>query len=241
MNNKRTQSLGENFDGWRFAFSEVFAEAGSPGAYYNAPAFDGSRPGVFYLNLRNTAEVARFGMRTLAYHEAIPGHHFQIALQQEMTGVPTFRKILPFTAFSEGWALYAERLAWEEGFQSQPLDNLGRLQAEMFRAVRLVVDTGMHDKRWTREQAIAYMLEKTGMPETDVVAEIERYLVMPGQALAYKVGMNKLLELRARAQAALGPKFALRDFHDLVLTGGDLPLALLERRVDAWIGQQAAK
>lgn len=213
----------------------VFREKTAPGAYYNPPAFDGSRPGIFYINLRNTAEVAKFGMRTLAYHEAIPGHHFQTTIQQELTGVPTFRKILPFTAFSEGWALYTERLAWEVGFQDAPLDNLGRLQAEMFRAVRLVVDTGMHDQRWTREQAIAYMLDKTGMPETDVVAEIERYLVMPGQALAYKVGMNKILELRARAQAALGPKFALRDFHDLVLTGGDLPLALLERRVDAWI------
>lgn len=235
--------IGEHFNvrpkmGVKVERVPEFREKTAPGAYYNPPAFDGSRPGIFYINLRNTAEVAKFGMRTLAYHEAIPGHHFQTTIQQELTGVPTFRKILPFTAFSEGWALYTERLAWEIGFQDQPLDNLGRLQAEMFRAVRLVVDTGMHDKRWTREQAIAYMLDKTGMPETDVVAEIERYLVMPGQALAYKVGMNKILELRARAQAELGPKFALRDFHDLVLTGGDLPLALLERRVDAWIEQK---
>lgn len=232
--------IGEHFNvrpkmGVKVERVPEFREKTAPGAYYNPPAFDGSRPGIFYINLRNTAEVAKFGMRTLAYHEAIPGHHFQTTIQQELAGVPTFRKILPFTAFSEGWALYTERLAWEIGFQDQPLDNLGRLQAEMFRAVRLVVDTGMHDQRWTREQAIAYMLDKTGMPETDVVAEIERYLVMPGQALAYKVGMNKILELRARAQEALGPKFALRDFHDLVLTGGDLPLALLERRVDAWI------
>lgn len=218
-----------------------FREKTAPGAYYNPPAMDGSRPGVFSINLRNTAEVARFGMRTLAIHEAIPGHHFQTTIQQELTGVPTFRKVLPFTAFSEGWALYTERLAWEIGLQDDPLDNLGRLQGEMFRAVRLVVDTGLHDKRWTREQAIAYMLEKTGMPETDVVAEIERYLVMPGQALAYKVGMNKILALREKAKEALGPKFRLSEFHDLVLTGGDLPLALLERRVDAWIGQQAAK
>jgi uncharacterized protein (DUF885 family) len=218
-----------------------FRQATAPGAYYNPPAMDGSRPGIFSINLRSTAEIARFGMRTLAIHEAIPGHHFQTTIQQELTGVPTFRKVLPFTAFSEGWALYSERLAWEIGLQDDPLDNLGRLQAEMFRAVRLVVDTGLHDKRWTREQAIAYMLEKTGMPETDVVAEIERYLVMPGQALAYKVGMNKILALREKAKAALGPKFKLSDFHDLVLTGGDLPLALLERRVDAWIGQQAAK
>lgn len=216
-----------------------FREKTAPGAYYNTPAMDGSRPGIFYINLRNTDEVARFGMRTLAYHEAIPGHHFQTTIQQELAGVPTFRKVLGFTAFSEGWALYTERLAWEIGFQAQPLDNLGRLQAEMFRAVRLVVDTGLHDQRWTREQAIAYMLEKTGMPETDVVAEIERYLVMPGQALAYKVGMNKILALREKARAALGPKFDLRAFHDFVLTGGDLPLALLERRVDSWIGEQA--
>ncbi len=212
-----------------------FREKTAPGAYYNPPAFDGSRPGIFYINLRNTAEVARFGMRTLAYHEAIPGHHFQTTIQQELTGVPMFRKVLPFTAFSEGWALYTERLAWEMGFQKDPLDNLGRLQAEMFRAVRLVVDTGMHAKRWTREQSIAYMLEKTGMPETDVVAEIERYLVNPGQALAYKVGMNKILELRERAKLALGDKFSLSRFHDFVLTGGDMPLTQFEARIDGWI------
>lgn len=215
-----------------------FREKTAPGAYYNPPAFDGSRPGVFYINLRNTAEVAKFGMRTLAYHEGIPGHHFQIALQQELTGVPTFRKVLPFTAYAEGWALYSERLAWEAGFQKAPLDNLGRLQAEMFRSVRLVVDTGMHYKHWTREQAIAYMLEKTGMPETDVVAEIERYLVMPGQALAYKVGMNKILELRERAKTELGTKFDIKAFHDVVLTGGSMPMALLEQRVDQWIVRQ---
>ena len=219
----------------------TFREKTAPGAYYNPPAFDGSRPGIFYANLRNVAEVQKFGMRTLAYHEAIPGHHFQIAIQQEMTGVPTFRKVLPFTAFSEGWALYAERLAWEMGYQKQPLDNLGRLQAEMFRAVRLVVDTGMHHKRWTREQAIEYMMDKTGMPETDVVAEIERYLVMPGQALAYKVGMNKILELRERAKTELGPKFDLKRFHDLVLGGGAMPMTLLEQRVDAWIETERAR
>jgi uncharacterized protein (DUF885 family) len=215
----------------------TFREATAPGAYYNGPAFDGSRPGIFYINLRDTGEVAKFGMRTLAYHEAIPGHHFQIAIQQELTGVPIFRKVLPFTAYAEGWALYSERLAWEAGFQKAPLDNLGRLQAEMFRAVRLVVDTGLHDKRWTREQAIAYMLEKTGMPETDVVAEIERYLVMPGQALAYKVGMNKILELRDNAKKQLGTKFDLKAFHDVVLTGGSMPMALLEQRVKQWVAK----
>ncbi|GAA4863383.1 DUF885 domain-containing protein [Luteimonas vadosa] len=216
----------------------AFREKTAPGAYYNAPAFDGSRPGIFHINLRDLGEIQKFGMRTLAYHEAIPGHHFQIAIQQELTGVPTFRRVLPFTAFSEGWALYAERLAWELGFQERPLDNLGRLQGELFRAVRLVVDTGMHHKRWTREQAIDYMTDKTGMPQSDVVAEIERYLVMPGQALAYKVGMNKILELRARATAALGDKFDIRRFHTLVLTGGPMPMTLLERRVDAWIAAE---
>jgi uncharacterized protein (DUF885 family) len=240
------QGLGSTFNvrpkaGVKVERVPVFREKTAPGAYYNPPAFDGSRPGIFYINLRNTAEVARFGMRTLAYHEGIPGHHFQTTIQQELTGVPTFRKVLPFTAFSEGWALYTERLAWEMGFQDQPLDNLGRLQAEMFRAVRLVVDTGMHDQRWTREQAIEYMLEKTGMPETDVVAEIERYLVNPGQALAYKVGMNKLLELRERAKAQLGDKFVLSRFHDFILTGGDMPLMLLESRVTQWIADEKAR
>ncbi len=219
----------------------VFREKTAPGAYYNTPSFDGSRPGIFYANLRNVAEVQKFGMRTLAYHEAIPGHHFQTTIQQELTGVPTFRKILPFTAFSEGWALYSERLAWEIGYQENPLDNLGRLQAEMFRAVRLVVDTGMHHKRWTREQAIAYMSDKTGMPSTDVVAEIERYLVAPGQALAYKVGMNRILELREGARRQLGVKFDIKRFHNLVLTGGDMPLTLLDQRVAAWIAAEKSR
>jgi uncharacterized protein (DUF885 family) len=218
-----------------------FREKTAPGAYYNAPAFDGSRPGIFYINLRNTAEVARFGMRTLAYHEAIPGHHFQIAIQQELKGVPTFRKLLPFTAYAEGWALYTERLAWEMGMQDKPLDNLGRLQAEMFRAVRLVVDTGMHHKRWTRERAIEYMLAMTGMPETDVVAEIERYLVNPGQALAYKVGMNAILDARERAKRELGDKFDLKGFHDVVLKSGSMPMTLLNRQVDDWIAARKAQ
>ena len=215
-----------------------FKQKTSPGAYYQGPAFDGSRPGIFYINLRSTGEVAKFGMRTLAYHEAIPGHHFQITIQQELTGVPMFRKLLPFTAYAEGWALYSERLAWEIGYQKKPLDNLGRLQAEMFRSVRLVVDTGMHSKHWTREQAIAYMREKTGMPETDVVAEIERYLVMPGQALAYKVGMNTIVRLREEAKSELGPKFDIRRFHDVVLTGGSMPMALLEQRVHHWTAEE---
>ena len=214
-----------------------FSEKTAPGAYYQSPAMDGSRPGVFYANLRNVKEMPRFTMRTLAYHEGVPGHHFQIAIMQELTGVPTFRRLLGFTAYSEGWALYTERLAWEAGFQANPLDNLGRLRDEMFRAVRLVVDTGLHAKRWTREQAIQYMLDNTGMAETDVVAEIERYLVNPGQALAYKVGMLKILELRERAKAALGDRFDIRAFHNQVLTNGAMPLALLERIIDDWIAR----
>jgi uncharacterized protein (DUF885 family) len=216
----------------------AFKEKTSPGAYYNSAAFDGSRPGIFYANLRSVGDIPKFSMRTLAYHEAIPGHHFQIDVQQHIKGVPFFRKLVPFTAFSEGWALYAERLAWEAGFEENPLDNLGRLQAEMFRAVRLVVDSGMHAKRWTREQAIAYMVEKTGMSQADVTAEIERYLVWPGQALAYKVGMNKILELRERAKIALGSRFDIKAFHDQVLTSGALPMGILEQKIDLWIAQQ---
>ncbi|MEX0900811.1 MAG: DUF885 domain-containing protein [Gammaproteobacteria bacterium] len=212
-----------------------FREDGSALAYYQQPALDGTRPGVFYINLRTMADLPRFGMRTLAYHEGIPGHHFQIALAQELKGLPVFRRMAPMGAYIEGWALYSEQVAWEAGFQDDPLDNLGRLQGEMFRAVRLVVDTGMHAKRWTREQAIEYMTEHTGMGETEVIAEIERYLVIPGQALSYKVGMLKFLELRARAQTALGDRFDIREFHNTVLTNGALPLNLLERVVDDWI------
>lgn len=212
-----------------------FAEATAPGAYYQSPSLDGSRPGVFYANLRDVSEIPKFGMRTLAYHEGVPGHHFQNAITQQLEGLPMFRRLVPFTAYGEGWALYTEQLAWEIGFQDDPLDNLGRLQAEMFRAVRLVVDTGMHAKRWSREQAIDYMLANTGMGATEVEAEIERYLVMPGQALAYKVGMMKILELRDRARRALGESFDIKAFHDQVLGNGALPLVILERVIEDWI------
>ena len=184
-----------------------FAEATAPAAYYQPGAFDGSRPGVFYANMRNTTETPKFAMPTLAYHEGIPGHHFQIAIAQELEHLPFFRRILGFTAYAEGWALYAERLAWELGFEKDPLDNLGRLRDEMMRSVRLVVDTGIHSERWTREQAIAYMMDNTGMSEPDVEAEVERYFVDPGQALAYKAGMLEILALREKARVALGPRF----------------------------------
>ena len=216
----------------------TFTEQGAPFAYYNPPAMDGSKPGIFYANLRKPDEIAKFTMRTLAYHEAIPGHHLQIAIAQELKGLPIFRNVVPFTAYAEGWALYAEQLAWENGLQKNPLDNLGRLQAEMFRAVRLVVDTGIHAKRWTREQAIEYMIANTGMLEDEVIGEIERYFVAPGQALAYKIGMIKILALREKAKAALGQNFDLRDFHDTVLKNGSLPLEILERVVDTYISEK---
>ena len=217
----------------------AFKEASAPGAYYEPGALDGSRPGVFFANLRKVDEISRYGMHTLAYHEAIPGHHFQIAIAQELKDVPVFRNVLPFNAYAEGWALYAERLAWELGFEKDPFDNLGRLQAEMFRAVRLVVDTGMHQKRWSREQALAYLIEKTGMAEVEATAEIERYLVWPGQALGYKLGMLKILELRERARTQLGDQFDLKEFHRVVLTPGSMPLPVLEAVVDRWLAAKA--
>lgn len=212
-----------------------FKEDGSAGAYYLPPPLDGSKPGTFYLNLRKPEEIVTFGARTLAYHEAIPGHHLQIALAMEMTGVPLFRRVVPFTAFIEGWALYAERIAGEAGWHPTPMDRLGQLVAEAFRAARLVVDTGLHARRWSRDEAIDYMLRNTGMPRTDVEAEVERYVVLPGQACAYKVGQLEILALRDRAKEKLGPRFDVRAFNDLVLSRGALPLVLLGEVVDEWL------
>ena len=213
----------------------AFKEATAPAGYYNAPDMGGNRPGKFFANLRDPQETAKPGMRTLAYHEAIPGHHFQIAIAQELKDVPFFRKIVPFTAYVEGWGLYAERLALENGFHPTAFDSMGALQAELFRAVRLVVDTGIHHDHWTRQQAIDYMMTNTGMAEPAVVTEIERYIVNPGQACAYKVGQLEILALRQRAMDRLGPRFDIKKFHDVVLTNGQLPLGLLEQVVDEWI------
>ena len=216
-----------------------FKEATAPGAYADTGSLDGTRPGVFYVNLRDMRDIWKYQMRTLAYHEAVPGHQLQGAIAQRLTDVPTFRKILPFSAYDEGWAVYAERLGWEMGFESDPLDNFGRLQSEMFRAVRLVVDTGIHRKHWTREQAIAYMREKTGMAEGEVVSEIERYFVMPGQAQTNKNNKKKKQEKHSRAQAQLGAAFDIRQFHAVVLGSGSLPLSILQKQVDNWVaGQQ---
>jgi uncharacterized protein (DUF885 family) len=218
-----------------------FKEVGSAGAYYNQPAMDGSRGGIFYANLRDVHETVKLGMKTLAYHEGIPGHHFQIAIQSELKGVPIFRTIGLFTAYVEGWALYTEQLAWELGFyDGDPFGNLGRLQAEMMRAVRLVVDTGIHSKKWTRDQAIEYMVANTGMTTSEVTTEIERYIVMPGQACAYKVGMIKILELREKAKNELGSKFDLRKFHNVVLKNGAVPLDILEELIDQYISDTKA-
>jgi uncharacterized protein (DUF885 family) len=219
-----------------------YSQDSSPGGYYNPPALDGSRPGRFYINQKDTADNPRWTLPTLMIHEGSPGHHFQLSAQQLIEGVPILRKVLPFGAYAEGWALYAERVAKVDmGFyDSDPLGDLGRLQAEMFRAVRLVVDTGMHAKRWTREQAIDYMVARTGMTEAEVTREIERYAVWPGQATSYKVGQLAILRMRAEAEQALGPSFDLPAFHELVLMNGSMPLAVLEEIVQRWIAQRQA-
>ena len=193
-------------------------------------------PGVFYANLYDIKQTPTFGMRTLTFHEAVPGHHFQIALNQENEDLTLYRKMgYRTSAFTEGWALYSEQLAVEVGMTKNLYDELGVLQSEMFRANRLVVDTGMHYKRWTREEAMAYMKKTTGMSDTEVRVEIERYIVWPGQATSYKMGMLKILELRKKAQDALGEKFDIRKFHTVVLDQGIVPLFILEDIIDEWI------
>ena len=217
-----------------------YSQDSSPGGYYNPPALDGSRPGRFYINQKDTADNPRWTLPTLMIHEGAPGHHFQLSAQQLIKGVPMLRKVLPFGAYAEGWALYAERIAKVDmGFyDTDPLGDLGRLQAEMFRAVRLVVDTGMHAKRWSREQAIEYMVAKTGKAEAEVTREIERYVVWPGQATSYKVGQLAILRLRDEAQKALGSRFDLRGFHEVILMNGSMPLAVLEDVVREWVKTQ---
>ena len=213
-----------------------YSEQTAAGGYYQAPALDGSRPGVFYANLYDIKQTPTFGMRTLTFHEAVPGHHFQIALNQENKDLTLYRKMgYRTSAFTEGWALYSEQLAVEVGMTKNLYDELGVLQSEMFRANRLVVDTGMHFKRWTREEAMAYMKKTTGMSDTEVRVEIERYIVWPGQATSYKMGMLKILELRQKAKNALGERFDIKKFHTIVLDQGIVPLFILEDIVDQWI------
>jgi uncharacterized protein (DUF885 family) len=216
----------------------VASEKGSSGAYYEPAAMDGSRPGRFFANLRDMGETPQWGMKTLSYHEGIPGHHFQIDMAHGLKDMPLIRQQPIYTAYVEGWALYAERLAAEIGmYKDDPLGDLGRLQAEMLRAARLVVDTGLHAKGWTRQQGIDYMVSTTGIAASDVTSEVERYMALPGQACAYKVGQLKILELREKARAALGPKFSLKDYHTVVLENGAVPLTELESIVDAWIAR----
>jgi uncharacterized protein (DUF885 family) len=217
-----------------------YSQDSSPGGYYNPPALDGSRPGRFYINLKDTADNPRWTLPTLLYHEAAPGHHFQLSASQLIKNVPLLRKVSPFSAYSEGWALYAERIAKTDMnlYAEDPFGDLGRLQAEMFRAVRLVVDTGLHAKKWTREQAIEYMVARTGQTEAEVTREIERYVVWPGQATAYKTGQLAILRMRAKAEAELGAAFNLREFHEIVLMNGAMPLGILEETVDEWIESQ---
>jgi len=213
-----------------------FKEIGEAKGHYSMLAMDGSKGGVFWANLRKVSEHPKYSMKTLAYHEGIPGHHFQIGIQSELKGLPVFRTVVPFTAYSEGWALYTEQLAYELGFyDNDPFGNLGRLQAEMWRSCRLVVDAGIHYKRWTREEAINYMIDHTGISRSEVVTEVERYIVMPGQACAYKIGMMKILDLRQRTKQALGSKFNLRVFHRVILENGAVRLDVLEELVQDYI------
>ena len=217
-----------------------YSQDSSPGGYYNGPALDGSRPGRFYINQKQTADNPRWTLPTLMIHEGSPGHHFQISTSQLIEGVPLLRRLSPFSAFSEGWALYSERIAKTDMglYDNDPLGDLGRLQAEMFRAVRLVVDTGLHAKRWSREQAIEYMITKTGMTTEEVTREIERYVVWPGQATAYKTGQLALLAMREEAELKLGERFDLREFHEAVLMNGAMPLDILKDNLSSWAASQ---
>ena len=204
-------------------------------AYYQPGATDGSRAGFYYVNLYKPEMRPIWEMVPLSLHEAVPGHHFQFARGMEMPDAPMFRKTAYFVAYGEGWGLYAEQLGTEMGLYEDPYDRFGQLTYEMWRAVRLVVDTGIHAKGWTREQAIAYFKDNAAKTDQDIINEIDRYIGTPGQALAYKIGQLKISELRAKAEKALGPKFDLRDYNDTVLETGSVPLEALERHVDAWI------
>jgi uncharacterized protein (DUF885 family) len=214
-------------------------EATAPGGMYTNPPLDGSAPGIYWINLYNIKANPKYSLKTLTYHEAIPGHHWQVALNLEQQDLPMLRRIAPYNAYVEGWALYSERFASEMGlYDNDPFGDLGRLKDELFRAVRLVVDTGIHYKKWTREKAIKYMAQTTGSVESDVVAEIERYMVWPGQALGYKMGMINILRLRADAKQQLGEKFDIKKFHDIVLLGGAVPMKVLNEKVVNWIQSQ---
>jgi uncharacterized protein (DUF885 family) len=214
---------------------EAFREQPGGAQHYFAGTPDGSRNGIFYAHLSDMRAMPKFTLESIAYHEGLPGHHMQISIAQELTGLPRFRTQYSYTAYVEGWGLYAEALGKDMGFYQDPYSDFGRLSAEIWRAIRLVVDTGIHAKQWTQEQAVQYFIDNSPQPEATVRSEIERYIITPGQATAYKIGMLKIQQLRARAQAELGERFDIRGFHDTVLGGGALPLPVLEARVARWM------
>lgn len=220
---------------------EPFREQAGAPQHYFAPTPDGSRPGIYYAHLLDMSALPKRELETIAYHEGLPGHHMQIAIQRELEGVPTFRTQAGFTAYSEGWGLYSERLAYEmPGTFEDPLSAFGHLGSIMWRAIRLVVDTGIHSKGWSEQEAIDFFLANSAAPEAQATAEVRRYFVLPGQATSYMVGMLKIIELRERAETELGDAYDIRDFHDTILSGGAMPLAMLEARVDAWIEETQA-
>ncbi|MGC1463785.1 MAG: DUF885 domain-containing protein [Terracidiphilus sp.] len=216
----------------------AYMEQTSPPAYYQPGTADGSRPGRLLINTYNAADRNLYSVEAIAYHEGIPGHHLQISIAQELTGVPTFRKYGDYTAFVEGWALYTEHLGKDVGLYQDPYSDYGRLEADIWRAIRLVVDTGVHSHHWTRDQMVQYFHDHSAIDDTTVQSEVDRYIAWPGQALAYKIGQLKILELRDRAQKALGSNFDIRAFHDEVLDSGAIPLDVLESRIEAWIAGQ---
>ena len=217
---------------------ESFREKSAGKAFYNRPAADGSRPGIYYANLYDMKSMPTYQMEALAYHEGIPGHHMQLAIQQELEEVPMFRKFGGYTAYTEGWGLYSEYIPKEMGFYADPYSDFGRLAMELWRACRLVVDTGIHSKQWTREEGIKYYTDNTPNAELDVIKMVERHIVMPSQATAYKIGMLKILELRKKAKDALGDKFDIRDFHEVVISHGAIPLNILEDFIDEYISSK---
>lgn len=219
---------------------EKWREATASTAFYNRPAPDGSRPGIYYVNLADMSQVQKVQNSGISVHEGAPGHHFQIARAQELTGLPKFRKLGGYSAYTEGWGLYTERLADEMGIYKDPYQRFGMLSLQMWRAIRLVVDTGMHSKRWTREQAQQYFRDNSSLSEIDLKREVDRYMNNPGQATSYMVGQLKIAELRERAKKALGPRFDIREFHEAVLANGMMPLEVLEQVVDGYIAAKKA-
>jgi uncharacterized protein (DUF885 family) len=217
---------------------EPFREKSAGKAFYSSPAPDGSRPGIYYANLYNIKAMPKWEMEALAYHEGIPGHHMQLAIAQELEEIPQFRRFGGFTAYSEGWGLYTELLPKEYGAYQDPYSDFGRLNMEMWRAIRLVVDTGIHSKKWSRQQALDYYRAHASAPESEITSMVDRHIVMPSQATAYKIGMMKILELREAAKQQLGDRFDIREFHDVVLTNGAVPLNILEEMVNEWVASK---